>query len=133
MSESHGTSLKTDFKRVRGLGSAKEGVAHWWAQRVTALALIPLTVWFVASIVSLVGATHAAVIDWVASPVPAILLILLTVAVFHHAQLGLQVVIEDYVHGEAAKLTLLLLVKAAAIVLGLCMAFAVFRMYSWGS
>lgn len=132
-SASHDTSFKTDLKRVRGLGSTKEGVAHWWAQRITALALIPLTIWFVASIVHLVGATHAAVIDWVASPIPAILLILLVGAVFHHAQLGLQVVIEDYVHGEGAKLTLLLLVKAAAIVLGLTVAFAIFRMYSWGS
>ncbi len=129
----HATSLRSDLGRVRGLGSAKEGVAHWWAQRVTALALIPLTVWFVASIVGLIGASHAAVVDWVASPVPAVLLILLIVAVFHHAQLGLQVVIEDYVHGEGAKLTLLLLVKAAAVVLAISAAFAVFRMYSWGS
>jgi succinate dehydrogenase / fumarate reductase membrane anchor subunit len=126
-------SLRSDLGRVRGLGSARAGVAHWWAQRLTALALIPLTVWFVASVLSLIGAPHAAVVDWVASPVPALLLILLTVATFHHAQLGLQVVIEDYVHGEAAKLTLLLLVKAVAIVLSLAMVFAVFRMYSWGS
>ena len=128
-----GTSLQSDFKRVRGLGSAKEGVAHWWAQRITALALIPLTVWFVASVVRLVGAPDAAVIDWVASPVPAILLVLLVVAAFHHAQLGLQVVIEDYVHGEGAKLALLLLVKGTAIVLGLLVIFAIVRMYSWGS
>lgn len=126
-------SLRSDLARVRGLGSAKSGAGHWWAQRVTALALIPLVVWFVAQIVHLVGAPHAAVVDWVASPIPAILLILLVVATFHHAQLGLQVVIEDYVHGEAAKLVWLLLVKGAAIVLGLSVVFAVFRMYSWGS
>ena len=133
MSEHSRAALRSDLGRVRGLGSAKEGVGHWWAQRVTALALIPLTVWFVASIVRLAGAPHAAVVDWVASPVPAILLILMIVAAFHHAQLGLQVVIEDYVHGEGTKLVLLLLVKAAAIILAVSVVFAVFRMYSWGS
>ena len=127
------TSLKTDLKRVRGLGSAKAGVGHWWAQRLTALALIPLTLWFVASIVGLAGASHAAVVDWIASPVPALLLVLLIVATFHHAQLGLQVVIEDYVHHDGTKLTLLLLVKAAAVVLALASLFAVLRIYSWGS
>jgi len=126
-------SLRSDLARVRGLGSAKAGVGHWWAQRVTALALIPLAVWFVAQVIHLAGAPHAAVVDWVASPVPAILLVLLIVAMFHHAQLGLQVVIEDYVHGEGAKLAWLLLVKAAAIVLAVAVVFAVFRMYSWGS
>jgi succinate dehydrogenase / fumarate reductase, membrane anchor subunit len=126
-------SLRSDLARVRGLGSAKAGAGHWWAQRVTALALVPLVVWFVAQIVHLVGAPHAAVVDWVASPVPAILLVLLVVATFHHGQLGLQVVIEDYVHGEGAKLALLLLVKAAAVVLAVAVVFAVFRMYSWGS
>lgn len=129
----HVASLRSDLGRVRGLGSAKEGVAHWWVQRITALALIPLVVWFVASIIGLSGASHAAMVDWVASPVPAILLILLIAATFHHAQLGLQVVIEDYVHGEGAKLALLLFVKGAAIVLAVAAAFAVLRMYSWGS
>jgi succinate dehydrogenase / fumarate reductase membrane anchor subunit len=125
--------LRSDLARVRGLGSAKEGVAHWWAQRVTAVALVPLLVWFVASIVSLVGAPHATVVDWIASPMPSLLLVLLLVAVFHHAQLGLQVVIEDYVHGEGAKLTLILLVKGAAVVLGLASIFAVLRIFSWAS
>jgi succinate dehydrogenase / fumarate reductase membrane anchor subunit len=125
--------LRSDLARVRGLGSAKEGVAHWWAQRVTAVALVPLLVWFVASIVSLVGAPHATVVDWIASPMPSLLLVLLLVAMFHHAQLGLQVVIEDYVHGEGAKLTLILLVKGAAVVLGLASIFAVLRIFSWAS
>lgn len=125
-------SLQSDLKRVRGLGSAKAGVGHWWAQRVTALALIPLTLWFVASILGLVGASHAAVVDWIASPVPAVLLVLLIAATFHHAQLGLQVVIEDYVHHEAAKVALILVVKGAAIVLALAALFSVLRIYSWG-
>ncbi len=125
--------LRSDFARVRGLGSAKEGVHHWWAQRVTAIALVPLTIWFVASVVSLAGAPHAAVVDWVATPLPALLLVLLLVATFHHAQLGLQVVIEDYVHAEGAKIALILLVKGAAVVLGLASVFAVLRIVSWAS
>ncbi|HEX9465143.1 MAG TPA: succinate dehydrogenase, hydrophobic membrane anchor protein [Alphaproteobacteria bacterium] len=125
-------SLQSDLKRVRGLGSAKAGVGHWWAQRVTALALIPLTLWFVASVIGLVGASHAAVVDWIASPIPAVLLVLLIAATFHHAQLGLQVVIEDYVHREGAKVALILFVKGAAIVLALAALFAVLRIYSWG-
>ena len=132
MSSNH-APMRSDLARVRGLGSAKEGIAHWWAQRLTAAALIPLTVWFVASLVSLAGASHAAVVDWVASPLPALLLVLLIVATFHHAQLGLQVVIEDYVHGEGTRLALILLIKGAAVVLGLAAIFAVLRIVSWGS
>lgn len=126
------SSLRSELGRVRGLGSAKEGVGHWWAQRVTALALVPLALWFVASVVSLVGADHAAVVDWIGSPVPAVLLVLLIVATFHHAQLGLQVVIEDYVHAEGMKVALILLVKGAAALLGVVSLFAVLRIFSWG-
>ena len=99
-------SLRSPLDRVRGLGAAKEGVAHWWAQRMTALALIPLTVWFVASIVGLAGADYDTTVDWVGRPLPAVLLLLLIAATFHHAQLGLQVVIEDYVHHEGLKVAL---------------------------
>jgi succinate dehydrogenase / fumarate reductase membrane anchor subunit len=91
-------SYRTPLGRVRGLGSAKEGVAHWWAQRLTALALIPLTLWFVISVVQMIGADPPQVVEWIGSPVTAILLIVLIGATFHHAQLGVQVVIEDYVH-----------------------------------
>jgi succinate dehydrogenase / fumarate reductase membrane anchor subunit len=125
--------LRSDLARVRGLGSAKEGVAHWWAQRLTAIALLPLTLWFVVQVVSLAGAPHAAVVDWIASPLPSLLLVLLIIATFHHAQLGLQVVIEDYVHGEGMRIALILFVKGAAIVLGLASMFAVLRILSWAS
>ncbi|HVO14360.1 MAG TPA: succinate dehydrogenase, hydrophobic membrane anchor protein [Alphaproteobacteria bacterium] len=118
-------SYRTPIGRARGLGSAKEGVAHWWAQRLTALALVPLVLWFVISVVSHVGAGRAAVVDWLQSPIPAGLMILLIVATFHHAQLGVQVVIEDYVHNEAAKLASIILVKFAALVLGLAAVLAV--------
>ena len=107
-------SLRSPLGRVRGLGSAKEGVDHWWAQRLTALALIPLSVWFVISLLGVTGADYAAVKAWVGSPVVAGLLILLIAATFYHAYLGLQVVIEDYVHSEGWKLFALLTVKGAS-------------------
>ena len=118
-------NMRTPLARVRGHGSAHEGVAHWWAQRLTAIALVPLVLWFVVSVISLTAMEYAAARAWVGHPVNAGLLVLLIVFVFHHAQLGAQMVIEDYVHGGAAKLTLLLLVKGAAILLGLAGVFAV--------
>ncbi len=112
-------SLRSPLGRVRGLGSAKEGVGHWWAQRLTALSLVPLTLWFCASVAGLAGADYASFRAWVGAPVNAGLLILLIVAVFYHAMLGVQVVAEDYIHGEGRKLAVLLITKALAIVLGL--------------
>ena len=106
---------RTALGRVRGLGSAKEGVAHWWAQRVTALLLIPLILWFVIALLAHIGADRAAVTLWLGEPVTYGLMLVLLGAVFWHAALGLQVVIEDYVHGEAAKLLLILLTKAACL------------------
>lgn len=108
-------SLQTPLARVLGLGSAKEGVEHWWQQRLTALALIPLGIWFVVVAVSLVGADHAAASRWVAQPLNKALLIAFFAAALHHAQLGVQVVIEDYVHIEACKLGLLLAVKGLSV------------------
>jgi succinate dehydrogenase membrane anchor subunit len=112
-------SYRTPIGRARGLGSAKDGTAHWWAQRLTALALVPLVLWFVISVVRLVGAGRGAVLDWLSSPVAAGLMILLIGATFHHAQLGVQVVIEDYIHNEAIKIASIILVKFAAFVLAL--------------
>ncbi|MFQ5466596.1 MAG: succinate dehydrogenase, hydrophobic membrane anchor protein [Kiloniellaceae bacterium] len=111
--------MRSSFKRVTGLGAAGEGVGHWWAQRVSALALIPLTIWFVASVAALAGADYFAIHQWLASPIASGLLILLIATVFYHAALSLRVVIEDYVHGEAMKIAALLGVNALAIVLGL--------------
>ena len=120
-------SLRSDLGRARGLGSAKEGAGHWWAQRVTAAALVPLTLWFVASVISLAGADLAAVRAWVANPVSAVLLIVLIGATFHHAQLGVQVVIEDYVHTEWAKVAGIFLVKFAAVLLAAIAGFSVLK------
>ncbi|MHA1151554.1 MAG: succinate dehydrogenase, hydrophobic membrane anchor protein [Alphaproteobacteria bacterium] len=112
-------SMRSPLGRVRGLGSAREGVGHWWAQRMTSLALVPLALWFVASLVGLTGADHATARAWIATPVPASLLVLLIVATFYHGALGLQVIVEDYVHHEGAKVAALIAVNAVSLLLGL--------------
>ncbi len=112
-------SLKSPLGQVRGLGSAKEGVQHWWMQRVTAIALIPLGLWFVISIIAMAGASHADMVEWISSPFSAAIAILLIVATFWHAMLGVQVVIEDYVHSEAMKIGSLLVIKGLLLLLGL--------------
>lgn len=111
--------LRSPLARARGLGSAKQGVHHWWAQRITALALIPLVVWFAVSLVLMSGADYGAVRAWIRSPVVMVLLILTIAVGLHHAQLGLQVVIEDYVHADGAKLALIVLCRFIAVVFGL--------------
>lgn len=111
--------------QIRGLGSAKEGVAHWWAQRLTAVALVPLVLWFVVSVILLAGSGYGAVYHWMGSPFVSVLMILLIGAGFHHAQLGVQVIIEDYVHTGWLKITCVALVKFAAVTLALASAFAV--------
>ena len=118
-------SFRTPLGRARGLGSAKDGTAHWWAQRITAVALVPLSLWFVVSVIGLVGAEHEAAKAWIGAPVNAVLLVVLIGAVFHHAQLGLQVVLEDYVHSEWLKIASILVVKFAALLLALAGIFAV--------
>ena len=111
--------MRSPLGRAIGLGSAKEGVEHWWMQRITAVALVPLTLWFVISVIGLVGADLETVENWVGRPLPAILLVLLLIATFYHMSLGLQVVVEDYVHIEFAKLGLVIAIRL------LCFAFAV--------
>lgn len=104
------SDLRTKLARVRGLGAAHHGVGHWWLQRVTAVALIPLSLWFVYALVSaLLTPDVARVAQWFSSPVHTLLTVLLIAATFVHAKLGTQVVIEDYVHGPVMKYTLLLL------------------------
>ena len=91
--------MRSPLARAIGLGSAKGGVQHWWAERVSAVALVPLTLWFVASIIAHTGSDYASFIAWMQDAASTtILMILLLIALFHHAALGLQVVIEDYVH-----------------------------------
>lgn len=111
--------FRSDLARVRGLGSAKEGVQHWWMQRVSAIALVPLTLWFVIGIVAHTGADYAAMRAWLTSPVTFALMVLLIGATFYHAALGLQVVVEDYVHAEGLKIAIILAMKLACLVLAL--------------
>ena len=120
--------LRSPVGRAIGLGSAKEGVEHWWLQRVTAVALVPLTLWFVIAVVRLSSADIDTVRDWVGRPLPAILLVLLLIATFWHASLGLQVVIEDYVHTDLVKLGLLIVVRLACFALAVAGIFAVLSM-----
>ena len=120
-------SLRTPLGRVRGLGSAKEGTAHWWAQRLTAIALVPLVLWFAISLIVLTGADRTAVVEWLRDPVAAVPMLLLILAGFHHAQLGMQVVVEDYVHTEWLKFTLVTAVKFGAVAFGVGAAFSVLK------
>ena len=94
-------TMGSPLARAIGLGSARKGVEHWWAERVSAVGLVPLSLWFAASIIAHAGSDHAAFVAWLRTPLAAILMVLLLIALFHHTMLGLQVVIEDYMHSGA--------------------------------
>jgi succinate dehydrogenase / fumarate reductase, membrane anchor subunit len=111
-------SLRTPIARVRGLGSAREGVHHWTWQRLTAIANVPLVLWFVFGAVARTGGGYEAYAAWLSSPVSATLMILLILSVFHHARLGVQVMIEDYVHHEGLKVASLVALTLATFLLG---------------
>jgi succinate dehydrogenase / fumarate reductase membrane anchor subunit len=115
----HIDMLRSPLGRARGLGSARSGSKHWWGQRLTSIALVPLTLWFIWSMLRLTNATQADVADWLSSPVRLALMLALIVATFHHLQLGLQVVIEDYVAQEGVKLAAVLAVKGLCVLLAL--------------
>tara|TARA_R110002167_G_scaffold26541_1_gene91421 strand:- start:1051 stop:1431 length:381 start_codon:yes stop_codon:yes gene_type:complete len=120
--------MRSQLGRVRGLGSNKEGAHHFWVQRVSGVALIPLALWFVFAVTSVIGADLATFKAWVGTHYNPLLLVLLIGCMFYHAQLGLQVIIEDYVHGEAVKLTSLIVMKFAAVLLAGSAVFAVIRL-----
>ena len=119
--------LRTPIARARGLGSAKDGTRHWWMQRITAIALIPLVVWLTGSLVAIGAADHAQTVSWIRSPAVSVALLLTIAAAFHHAQLGMQVIIEDYVQTEWKKLAAVIAVKLSAIALAATAAFSVLR------
>ena len=114
--------------RARGFGAAKSGTQHWWSQRVTAIALIPLALWFVISIFTLIGAPRAAVAAWASGPITAALLLATIVALFQHMYLGVQVVIEDYIHSERQRMAWLLATKGVTALLALAAAVAVLKL-----
>jgi succinate dehydrogenase / fumarate reductase membrane anchor subunit len=120
-------SLRSPLSQARGLGSAKDGVHHWWMQRLTAMALIPLSLWFVFSIARYHLADHPTMVAWLHNPYVAVALVLYFTALFYHSVLGVQVVIEDYVANEALKITALVLVKFAHFALGAAAVFAVLK------
>jgi len=120
--------LRSPLAKIEGLGSARAGTRHFWHQRVTAVALIPLSIWFVASAVAYVGADQGAVATYFAQPINAVPMFLFIVASTYHMSLGLQVIIEDYFHNEGQKIVLLLLNRFAAWAIGAASAFALIRM-----
>jgi succinate dehydrogenase / fumarate reductase, membrane anchor subunit len=122
--------MRTPLGRAIGLGSAKEGVQHWWMQRVTAIVMLPLAVWFAVAALGLIGADRAAMVAWMHNPMAAMLMILLIVAMLYHLALGLQVVIEDYVHSEGWKLGLIIVMRVWCVLLVLRGVLAVLKLAS---
>lgn len=122
-------SLRSPLGRVKGLGSAKQGTLHWWQQRLTAVVLAPLCIWLMISIVSITSLGYDAVTLWIKKPINAVLLLVFILALFHHTQLGVQVVIEDYVSSEGQKLTCIVLVKFLALFAGLASILAVLTVF----
>jgi succinate dehydrogenase / fumarate reductase membrane anchor subunit len=120
-------SLRSSLGKVEGLGAAKEGAHHWWVQRVSSAALVLLTLWFVASLVHLGSFDYAVVHAWLAKSANAVLMVLLAVTAIYHSQLGVQVVVEDYVSHHGAKLSVLILMNFVHIFLAAVAAFAILR------
>jgi len=120
--------FRAPLARVRGLGAAKSGVEHWWLQRLTAVALIPLVLVFAIFAIQLVGDTYQTAADFLGRPIPAAIGMLLVVALFWHLKLGGQVVIEDYVHNEGLKTASVVLLTFVCIALGLACLLSLLRL-----
>lgn len=125
-------SLRSPLSRVLGSGSAREGTEHWWMQRVTAVGLVILGTWFLVSLSGIDRFDHDRLVAWVADPMNAIMLTLAGVTLAWHSMLGVQVVIEDYVHGRSLKVVSLLLNKFAHVFLGLAAVLAVLKVFLGG-
>jgi succinate dehydrogenase / fumarate reductase membrane anchor subunit len=120
--------MRSQLGRARGLGASKTGVHHWWAQRITAVALLPLSLYFVVSVLILDQATRLQVIGYLAEPWNTVLFLCLIAAMFYHLQLGVQVIIEDYVHGEGPKLATVLAVNGVIIFCALAAAVSILKL-----
>lgn len=121
------SNTRTPLSRVKGLGSAKEGTGHFWSQRVTAVALVPMIVWLCFSIASLPGMDYVTIREWLSGPFTSIVMILLIIAGFYHARLGLQVIVEDYVGGHAARTVTIVAITFVAAILAVTGVFSVLR------
>jgi succinate dehydrogenase / fumarate reductase membrane anchor subunit len=119
------TSMQTPLGKVRGLGSARKGVSHWWSQRLTAMGLIPLVIYHVIGLVTSIGADYATAIAWLGAPVNASVALLLLGIGFYHVTLGLQVIVEDYVSNENRRLLALVFVKLGMTALAALSIFSV--------
>ncbi len=126
-------SLRSPLGRVLGHGSAKEGTGHFWSQRLTAISNAVLGVWFLAAMLGMESFTQAELRAWIAAPVNAVLLTLLTLSLARHASLGVQVVIEDYVHGPLMKVSSLIVMKFAHIVVAAAALFAILKIAVGGA
>ena len=120
-------SLRSPLAHARGLGSAKDGTHHFWVQRVSAVALIPLSLWFVFSVAQLAGGDYGMVRHWVHAPSVAVTLVLFVGAALYHSMLGVQVVVEDYIAHEGVKIVTLLLLKFAHAIVAVSAVFAVLK------
>jgi succinate dehydrogenase / fumarate reductase membrane anchor subunit len=120
-------SLTSPLRRVLGAGPARQGVHHWWLQRLTSLALVPLSIWFVVSLLALPSLDHLTVVSWLGQSSSALLLVLFVLLGAWHSQLGVRVIIEDYVHGAGAKTLLLVLVGFAHVLIGAAGVFAILK------
>ncbi len=123
-----GTQFRTPLARVRALGSAKSGTGHFWHQRLTAIANVPLVIAFVLILVSLLGRSHAAVVQILGSPLVAIVMLLFIGSITYHMKLGMQVIIEDYVHDEKWKLAAVIANIFFALAVGLAAAYAILKL-----
>ena len=121
------TDMKTPLAKVRGLGSAKEGTHHWWLQRVTAIANIPLVIFMVISFVGNVGKSHAEWVAWLKQPMASVLVILFVANFVYHMRLGLQVLVEDYVHDHGTKIASMLVITFACVLIAALSIFSVLR------
>lgn len=124
-----GKDLRAPLKTVRGLGSAKSGVHHWWAERITSAALVPLTLYFIWLLMSLAHTDYAAVLATLAQPWHALLLIVLAVCTFWHGALGLQVIVEDYVHTRWLEIVLQIAIRFGAFLCAVACVMAVLAIW----
>ncbi|GHA09004.1 succinate dehydrogenase, hydrophobic membrane anchor protein [Arenicella chitinivorans] len=125
-------SLRSPLSKAVGLGSAKHGFSHWWWQRVSSVALIPLTLWFLYAVICAMSGGYEQAVAWLSSPINATIMLLFVLTSLFHAQTGLQVVIEDYVHTKWVNLTLLLSVKFAAVVMAVLAIISVLKIVLGG-